>query len=202
MKLVSESAIKDKVTLTGKIFPANSNLPSSPDSSSESSTGSPQNLYETPNIEAENCLPGVILSKKHSHAQFFFQLADLGMQVKHLLLVYNALAILKIMPADVETIRKVKDTCFSASKQLFLQQQQDGSSQSSLFDGLFFTDSPTEVAYNLLVIYSLLVPAQNPFSQESLDFQYHFIRSGCGFQVIDLLTKNNFISKADDLTKL
>lgn len=199
VKLVSESAIKDKVTLTGKFFPANSNLPSSPDSSSESSTGSPQNLYETPNTEAEHCLPGVILSKTHSHAQFFFQLADLGMRVKHLPLVLNALAILKIMPADVDTIRKIKDTCFSASNQLY---KPDGGVKSPLFDGLFFTDSPTEVAYNLLVIYSLLVPAQNPFSQESLEFQYQFIRSGCGFQVIDLLTKNNFISKADDLTKL
>lgn len=35
-------------------------MPSSPDSSSDSSTGSPQHPYEGPNVEAENCLPGVV----------------------------------------------------------------------------------------------------------------------------------------------
>ncbi len=35
-------------------------MPSSPDSSSDSSTGSPHNQYDGPNIEAENCLPGVV----------------------------------------------------------------------------------------------------------------------------------------------
>ena len=35
-------------------------MASSPDSSSDSSTGSPHNMYDGPNIEAENCLPGVV----------------------------------------------------------------------------------------------------------------------------------------------
>lgn len=119
------------------------------------------------------------------------------MQLKHLPLIANALSILKLMPANVETVRKVKNICSSACNATNY-----GVNNDSTFDPLFFTDSPTEVAYNLLVIYSLLVPAQNPTSPESLEFQYQFIRSGCGFQVIDLLTKNNFITKADDYTKM
>ena len=40
-------------------------MPSSPDSSSDSSTGgSPHNPYDGPNIEAENCLPGVVSAFK------------------------------------------------------------------------------------------------------------------------------------------
>lgn len=35
-------------------------MPSSPDSSSDSSAGSPHHTYDGPNIEAENCLPGVV----------------------------------------------------------------------------------------------------------------------------------------------
>lgn len=37
-----------------------SNMPSSPDSSSDSSAGSPHHTFDGPNIEAENCLPGVV----------------------------------------------------------------------------------------------------------------------------------------------
>jgi ubiquitin carboxyl-terminal hydrolase 9/24 len=186
MKLVAELPLSEQTILTAKLYQANTNLPSSPDSSSESSSASPQNLYEGPNIEAENLLPGVIISKKPSLASFFFQIADLGMSVGHLSLVQNTLSILNIMPADQETISRIKTLC---------------SSESGL-ESLFVNDSPTQVAYNLNVIYSLLMPAQNPMSDESLDFQYHFVKSGCGSMVLDLLTKNKFLLKADDLTKV
>ena len=192
LKLVSQLPLCDQTMLTAKLYQANSNLPSSPDSSSESSSGSPQNVYEGPNLEAENFLPGVLMSKKTDLAPFFFQIADLGMNVGHLPLVQNALAILKIMPADQNTVTKIKDLCCV-----------DGRVSDSCLDSFFFAhDSPTQVAYNLSVMYSLLMPAQNPLSEESYDFQYHFVKSGCGNKVIDLLSKNNFLSKADDLTKV
>ena len=46
--------------LTGKLTQVGSNMPSSPDSSSDSSTGSPHHGYEGPNKEAEQQLPGVV----------------------------------------------------------------------------------------------------------------------------------------------
>lgn len=59
--------------LSGKLYQVNSNMPSSPDSSSDSSTGSPQNPYEGPNVEAENCLPGVVcFLNSHSLLVFHF----------------------------------------------------------------------------------------------------------------------------------
>ncbi|CAG0892062.1 unnamed protein product, partial [Darwinula stevensoni] len=71
-KLISQISLSDKALpteflpdclrriLTGKLVPANP-MPSSPDSSSDSSAGSPQHQYDGPNAEAENALPGVVL---------------------------------------------------------------------------------------------------------------------------------------------
>lgn len=146
------------------------------------------------------------MSRQHNHAQFFFQISDLGMQLNSRPLIDNALAILKIMPADEETIRIVKATCCpTRQEESDLQQtDQENSVLSSLsrFDSLFLKSSPTEVAYTLGVIYSLLMPAQNPLSEDAQEFQVSFIESGAGFKVIELLTRNNFLSKSDDLTKI
>ena len=48
--------------ITAKLSQVGANMPSDPDSSSDSSAaGSPgHQAYDGPNIEAENCLPGVV----------------------------------------------------------------------------------------------------------------------------------------------
>jgi len=46
--------------ISAKLVQVGNNMPSSPDSSSDSSAGSPHHTYDGPNIEAENCLPGVV----------------------------------------------------------------------------------------------------------------------------------------------
>ena len=46
--------------ITAKLCQIGANMPSSPDSSSDSSTGSPHHPLDGPNIEAEKCLPGVV----------------------------------------------------------------------------------------------------------------------------------------------
>ena len=46
--------------ITAKIGPVNNSRPSSPDSSSDSSTASTPATFDGPNLEAENCLPGVV----------------------------------------------------------------------------------------------------------------------------------------------
>jgi len=52
--------------LTAKFVQVGINNPSTPDSSSGSSTGSLHNMYDGPNLEAENCLPGVVSVLCHS----------------------------------------------------------------------------------------------------------------------------------------
>lgn len=46
--------------ITAKLVHVGNSMPSSPDSSSDSSGGSPHHTFDGPNIEAENCLPGVV----------------------------------------------------------------------------------------------------------------------------------------------
>ena len=59
-------------------------MPSSPDSSSDSSTGgSPHNQYDGPNIEAENCLPGVVSTFKFLISENFWLIVVFGLLYKY-----------------------------------------------------------------------------------------------------------------------
>ena len=46
--------------ITAKLVHVGNSMPSSPDTSSDSSGGSPHHGFDGPNVEAENCLPGVV----------------------------------------------------------------------------------------------------------------------------------------------
>lgn len=85
----------------------NSNMASSQDSSSDSSTSSPQHPYDGPNLEAENLLPGVIMSMQRNYAYFFSQLAALGSTLEFPPLRDGARALLQLMPADTSTVEKL-----------------------------------------------------------------------------------------------
>lgn len=50
-------------------------------------------------------------------------------------------------------------------------------------------------------MYSLLMPASDPMSDEAFEFQYSFIKSGHATVVLEMLTKNNFLPNADVATK-
>lgn len=63
MEIVTRSIFSFFQILSAKLCQVNSNMPSSPDSSSDSSTSSPQHPYDGPNLEAENSLPGVVSSR-------------------------------------------------------------------------------------------------------------------------------------------
>ena len=134
------------------------------------------------------------MSNQPQYAQFLFQLADIGMLLKFDPLLESALALLKIMPADAQMIHNIKTLC--NSKDIPLDEQ------NSKFDFEFFASSPTKVVYSLGIIYSLLLPATNHLSEETHEFQCNFIISGCGLKIIELLTRNNFLSNADDFSKM
>lgn len=74
---------------------------------------------------------------------------------------------------------------------------------TKLLDNLFFASSPTQVAYTLGVIYALLMPAAIAINDDDAkEFQSDFIKSGCGFKIVELLTRNNFLTNSDDFTKM
>ncbi|XP_076067071.1 ubiquitin carboxyl-terminal hydrolase-like faf isoform X3 [Oratosquilla oratoria] len=193
-KVLSQIPLRDKMVLTAKLVQVGSNMPSSPDSSSDSSTGSPQHPYDGPNVEAENCLPGVIMSVQAKYAKFLLQLADLGCSLLLSQLRDSARALLKIMPADEHTVNNLRNICLEHSK---LAEE----SLSQTLESIFFSTSPSTVLYNLQVLHSLLMPAQNPLTDKALEFQYNFMKSGGVKIVIDMLTKNNFLCNADMHTK-
>ena len=123
-KILLHLPLRDKTLLTGKLTPTTSGsgggIPaSSPDSSSDSSTSSPQHpQYDGgPNVELEQCLPGVILSQQKpvllemSYCQFFLKLADVGCSMGCAQLRDGARALLKLMPADSQTVQDMKCEC-------------------------------------------------------------------------------------------
>ncbi|XP_059175144.1 probable ubiquitin carboxyl-terminal hydrolase FAF-X isoform X4 [Physella acuta] len=188
-KLISQINLRDKMTLTGKLVQVGGNMPSSPDSSSDSSVGSPHNQYDGPNLEAESALPGVLMSQKSKYSQFLFQLSDLGCQLQEPKLRDTARAVLKIMPADVHTVKTFTTICCEGAS--------SDQPVSAALENMFFNSSTTQALYNIEVCYALLMPSLDPLCEEAFDFQYSFVLSG-GIQLaINMLTKNNFMPNAD-----
>ncbi|XP_047471205.1 probable ubiquitin carboxyl-terminal hydrolase FAF-X isoform X2 [Penaeus chinensis] len=193
-KIIAHMPLRDKMVLTAKLVQVGSNMPSSPDSSSDSSTGSPQHPYEGPNVDAENCLPGVIMSGQGKYTQFLLQLADLGCTLQLPQLRDSARALLEIMPADQYTVNNLRTLCMEHAK---IGDQ----NMSPSLESIVFSPSPSQVLYNLQVLYSLLMPAHNPMSEKAHEFQYNFMKSGGVKLIIDMLSKNNFLSNTDMPTK-
>ena len=79
------------------------------------------------------------------------QLADKGCTLSHSQLRDAARALLKLMPADVETLKRLKTICQELIKNPVAQPMHG-------LDSLFFSQSPSETCYNLVVCYSLLMP--------------------------------------------
>ncbi|XP_064639618.1 probable ubiquitin carboxyl-terminal hydrolase FAF-X isoform X3 [Lineus longissimus] len=193
-RLISMVPIRDKTLISAKLCQIGSNMPSSPDSSSDSSTGSPHHHFDGPNIEAENCLPGVLMSIEARYAQFLFQMADLGCQLKLAKLRDTARLLLKLMPSDTHVIERLRAMCLDLSKR-------GEQSLSPTLESLYFATSASQVLYNLEVTYALLMPALNPLSEEAFDFQRNFLKSGGVQVVLNMLTKSTFMSNADSQTR-
>ncbi|XP_078379070.1 ubiquitin carboxyl-terminal hydrolase 9X-like isoform X2 [Oculina patagonica] len=192
-RLISQVPLRDRTLITAKIGTMNSSMPSSPDSSSDSSGGSTPAALDGPNLEAENCLPGVMLSKRHSFMQYLIDLAEQGIAHNIPDLRERVQQLLNLIPSDTETVGNIKNICRASS---------ENSKGSSLLDALFFTSSSTQVLYNLEIAYSLLMPAALPNQDhQTLEFQVHFLKCG-GIQcALNMLTRPDFLQHADMITK-
>lgn len=110
-------------------------MASSQDSSSDSSTSSPKHPYDGPNIEAENLLPGVLISQDALYAQFFCQLMALGSTLPFPPLRDAGHALLQLIPCDVMTCDKLKI--------LFMEQGE----KNVTMETMFFCANPAEVIF-------------------------------------------------------
>ncbi|XP_014223439.1 probable ubiquitin carboxyl-terminal hydrolase FAF-X isoform X1 [Trichogramma pretiosum] len=195
-----------KMTLSAKITQTNTNMPSSPDSSSDSSTSSPHHPYtkmeggHASNPEAESSLPGVILSQRPQYANFFFQLADLGCTLDIPQLRDGARNLLQLVPPDRLTVNKLQ--------WFFGRFKNEEARNLALTDDLqgtptnpFYSPSPSQVLYNLEVLYATLMPALDPISDRAQEVQLQLIKSGEASKILELLTSNEFLPNADETTK-
>ncbi|XP_014217217.1 probable ubiquitin carboxyl-terminal hydrolase FAF-X isoform X3 [Copidosoma floridanum] len=205
-KLLSQIPLRDKTLLSVKLSQVNTNMPSSPDSSSDSSTSSPHHPYSkmeschASNPEAESSLPGVLLSQRHKFVTFFFQLADLGCMLEQAQLRDGARYLLQLIPADICTVQKLQ-RFFGRYKDHEAVQNSSADESNVNVGSLFFSASPSQVLYNLEVLYTLLMPALDPMSDKACEFQLNLIKSGEAGVILDMLTKNNFLPNADEVTK-
>lgn len=127
-----------------------------------------------------------------------FDFADLGLKLKFKPIYINSLEILKLMPIDKSISNSLIELCKSEET----DSAEDSPEISQQKELLFDKESPTKLCYTLGVIYSLLMPASNPLSEEALDFQANFIKSGMAYEVQKFITKKDFLDRADDLTKV
>ncbi|KAI5714812.1 hypothetical protein M8J77_005865 [Diaphorina citri] len=202
-KLLSCLSHQNKLFLTGKLSPASSQLISSPESNSDSSSGSPPPLppgssESRPLLpEAESSLPGVLMSQNAVYTQFLFQIGDKAASLGDAELRDSARCILRSIPADTTTVHRIK-TAFAKSSST---QVLGGSHITSPVNEVFFSPSPSQVLYNLEVMYAMLMPAVDTLSDKALEFQHSFLSSEHVSIVLDILTKTNFLSNADLPTK-
>lgn len=116
-------------------------MASSQDSSSDSSTSSPKHPYDGPNIEAENLLPGVLISQEPTYAQFFYQLMALGSALPFPPLRDAGHALLQLIPCDVMTCEKLKI--------LFMEQGEKNVSM----ENMFFCANAAEVCFSIFLLH-------------------------------------------------
>ncbi|XP_070258878.1 ubiquitin carboxyl-terminal hydrolase 9X isoform X3 [Myotis yumanensis] len=197
-KLIGQLNLKDKSVITAKLSQVSSNMPSSPGSSSDSSTGSPGNwcnqYSDSPIPEMESCLPGVIMSQHPRYISFLWQVADLGSKLKMPPLRNGARLLMKLMPPDTTAIEKLRAICLDRAK------LEENDLVPSL-DSLFFGPSASQVLYLTEVVYALLMPAGAPLADASSNFQFHFLKSGGLPLVLSMITRNNFLPNTDMETR-
>ncbi|EDO35056.1 predicted protein [Nematostella vectensis] len=193
-RLVFQVPLRDRTLITAKVGTIESSMPSSPDSSSESSTGSTTPALDGPNLEAENCLPGVMLSKRHTFLQYLVHLADLAIENNISELRDVVRQLLELIPPDTHTVEKIKNICRDHA-------ENGAKASSEKLETVFFPKSPMQTLYNLELTYALLMPATSVSQESTFEFQVDFLKSGGIPCVISMLTNSEFFSKADVIIK-
>ncbi|XP_055701076.1 probable ubiquitin carboxyl-terminal hydrolase FAF isoform X2 [Phlebotomus papatasi] len=208
---LSHFMLVEKTMLTAKLTPMGVGMASSPDSSSDSSTGSPPRpCPDMTRLESEASLPGVIISQKPQYVEFFLKLYQLGSDMEHSTLRECSL-LLHLLPLDRFTMQQLETMCAIRIDAVVISssgdQQRINSDLSMLeeqptLESMFLHATPAQVLYNLEVLHAMLIPALEPLSDGNLlRLQSIWLYSGVAHFILELLTKNNFLPNADMNTK-
>lgn len=214
---LSQFAFRDKMILGAKLTQMGSGMASSPDSSSDSSTGSPPRpCPDMQRLDTEACLPGVLIAQKCQYVDFFLKIYQLGTDIQHGSLRDCARLLLQIIPVDRYTVQKLETMCRNRITDIIVAGQQlpnplnQGMDDSQnlgrvppgpTLESLFLHAPSAQVLYNLEVLHAILIPAIDPMNDSTLRLQLMWLHSGVAHFGLELLTKNSFLSKADVHTK-
>lgn len=187
--------IRDKTIINVKLSPMGNALASSPDSSSDSSTGSPPRpCPDMQKLESEATLPGVIISQKNHYLEFFLKLHQLGCNLNHNGLREYSRSLLHLLPMDTTVVGNIHRMCFNK----YLEKRADSSLDETLLpESMFLSVDSAHVLYNLEVLQALLIPALDPHGDLTTRLQLSWLHSGVAHFIFDLLTKNNFMPNSD-----
>lgn len=210
---LSQYNIRDKMMITTKLTPISPGMVSSPDSSSESSTGSPPRpCPDVQRLETEACLPGVIIAQKPNYIEFFLKIYQLGTDTQQGQLRDSSRMLLHLIPLDRHTIQMLESLCSCRIENIITpnERRQINPLQEDLpninpkeptVEAMFLHAPSSRVLYNLEVLHAILIPALDHISDATLRLQSIWLHSGVAHFILDLLTKNNFLSNADMHTK-
>ena len=136
------------------------------------------------------------MSQRQSHAVFLCQLAQLGVSVDSEQLRSSAWLLLRLLPPDLTTLTRIQTSAAAAAA------GKKGTAGSQLSQ-LFLTPSDSLTLYQLECCLALVMPAggQGPMSDKAFEFQQQLVRGGGVGLVLNMLTNQSFLQKADIITK-
>ncbi|EDV22025.1 uncharacterized protein TRIADDRAFT_59589 [Trichoplax adhaerens] len=184
-KLVCDMPIRDRSIIYAKVNQGINSVPSSPDSSSESSSGYPNGHYDGPNIDAEKCLPGVVFAGMENHVKFLFDLADVGAIFEATDGIVNGVYdLLQRLPSANFITKNVETVCKG------IVEQYDEVHDGGMLKNQLGETVSLRSLYSLEVIYAMLMPAFLPQSESTENFQKSFIKSGGLSYIFSFLRQN------------
>ncbi|XP_073945007.1 ubiquitin carboxyl-terminal hydrolase-like faf isoform X2 [Choristoneura fumiferana] len=173
-KILSQIPVRDKTVIVAKVY--DGHLPTcASDTSSDSSSSSPP-LPPTP----EHALPGALFAQGTWYIPFILDLEYVGVVQNHPQLMEAAHLLSQICPAHKQTVDKLTEALLSRE-------------DTKLRDMLYGPAPPT-VAYNVEVLYSMVMPSSDTRLDRSRSFQLACVKKAP--LLIQCLSDKDFLQGA------
>ncbi|KAG7304516.1 hypothetical protein JYU34_011466 [Plutella xylostella] len=155
-KILSQIPLRDKTIIVAKVYDGqvcgSGGCGSSNDSSSDSSTSSPP-LPAAP----EHALPGVLFSQGSWYIPFILELEHIGVTKGHIPLTEASHLLSQICPAHKQTVEKLTEALLC--------------NEDTKLRDLLYGPAPPTVAYNVEVLYSMVMPSSDARLERNRSFQ-------------------------------
>ncbi|XP_052737124.1 probable ubiquitin carboxyl-terminal hydrolase FAF-X isoform X2 [Bicyclus anynana] len=183
-KILSQIPLRDKTVIVAKVYDGqicgSGGCGSSNESSSDSSTSSPPSS-PTP----EHALPGVLFSLGSWYLPFILELEHIGITKSHAPLTEAAHLLSQICPSHKQTVDRLTEALLSRE-------------DTKLRDMLYGPAPPT-VAYNVEVLYSMVMPSSDTRLERNRSFQLACVKKAP--LLVQCLSDSEFLKDAAPHTR-